>query len=217
LIGAWQGTLDLNGTQLRIVFKIARGPDGTLIGTLDSPDQGAKDIPMTIEAKKAPEVLFKVPTIGGSYEGKVESAGAKMSGQWKQGMAALPLQVERIDATKAAQATSRKANPESVEANKKTGGKLIGEWEGTLVAGAKLRLLFKIAESPEGGLLGSLDSLDQGASDIPITAISYDEPDIILEVKTIGGEFAGSLTNSQLTGSWQQAGRNFFLLLTKKE
>jgi hypothetical protein len=129
----------------------------------------------------------------------------------------LPLQLERIDATKAAQATLRKANPESVEANKKTGGKLIGEWEGTLIAGARLRLLFKITESPDGGLLGSLDSLDQGATDIPITAISYDEPDIIFEVKTIGGEFAGSLTNSQLTGSWQQGGRSFFLALSKTE
>src|SRR4051794_11636600 len=43
IVGLWQGTLDTGAIQLRVVFKIKAKPDGSLTGTLDSLDQGAKD------------------------------------------------------------------------------------------------------------------------------------------------------------------------------
>ena len=46
-MGFWQGTLDTGAIQLRVVFKIKAKPDGGLTGTLDSLDQGAKDIPLS--------------------------------------------------------------------------------------------------------------------------------------------------------------------------
>ncbi|HEX9935063.1 MAG TPA: hypothetical protein VGB38_07695 [bacterium] len=46
LEGSWQGTLNAGGAKLRIVFKIVRLEDGRWKTTLDSPDQGAKDIPV---------------------------------------------------------------------------------------------------------------------------------------------------------------------------
>jgi hypothetical protein len=49
--GFWQGTLNTGahpgGTRLRLVFKIHKQADGTLTGTLDRIDQGAKDIPLS--------------------------------------------------------------------------------------------------------------------------------------------------------------------------
>jgi hypothetical protein len=44
--GIWEGKLKVPGTELRIVFKISKNSDGTLTATLDSPDQGATDIPV---------------------------------------------------------------------------------------------------------------------------------------------------------------------------
>lgn len=45
--GIWQGSLKIFGTELRIVFKISKNSNGTLIATLDNPDQkyAIKEIP----------------------------------------------------------------------------------------------------------------------------------------------------------------------------
>jgi hypothetical protein len=49
---------------------------------------------------------------------------------------------------------------------------LAGNWKGALEVGqAKLRLLFKISRTPAGVLTAKLDSLDQGARDIPVETI----------------------------------------------
>lgn len=44
--GSWQGKLKLNGISLRLVFNISK-TDAGYTATMDSPDQGAKGIPMT--------------------------------------------------------------------------------------------------------------------------------------------------------------------------
>ena len=43
--GKWEGTLKAGLVKLRLVFNIQELQDGTLSATLDSPDQGATDIP----------------------------------------------------------------------------------------------------------------------------------------------------------------------------
>ena len=54
--GFWEGKLKVPGTELRIVFKISKNPDGTLTATMDSPDQGVTGIPVE-------EVIFKDNTL----------------------------------------------------------------------------------------------------------------------------------------------------------
>ena len=44
--GQWNGVLEVQGTQLRIVFNITKTATG-IAATMDSPDQGAKGIPTT--------------------------------------------------------------------------------------------------------------------------------------------------------------------------
>ena len=44
IVGSWIGTLTVPGAELRIVFHITEGEDGTLSATMDSPDQGATGI-----------------------------------------------------------------------------------------------------------------------------------------------------------------------------
>ncbi len=43
--GTWLGTLKVSGSSLGSSFVFRKGPDGTLSAVMDSPDQGAKDIP----------------------------------------------------------------------------------------------------------------------------------------------------------------------------
>src|SRR6185436_7400564 len=44
LQGVWKGTLNAGGVPLRLVVKISETSPGKFVGTLDSPDQGARNI-----------------------------------------------------------------------------------------------------------------------------------------------------------------------------
>lgn len=62
--GAWSGKLDVQGTKLSLVFHLDdENP------SVDSPDQGAKGIPIQIERKAAGKLLIRIPSLGASYEG----------------------------------------------------------------------------------------------------------------------------------------------------
>ena len=45
IIGSWAGELDIQGTKLPIIFNIKSSETG-FSATMDSPSQGAKDIPV---------------------------------------------------------------------------------------------------------------------------------------------------------------------------
>lgn len=62
--GTWSGKLDVQGTQLSLVFHL----DGEK-PTMDSPDQGAKGIPVQVTRTETGGITIQVPSIGASYEG----------------------------------------------------------------------------------------------------------------------------------------------------
>ena len=51
LEGTWNGTLDVNGAQMRLVLKMANQPDGTAAGTIVSLDGSGVEIPIAITQK----------------------------------------------------------------------------------------------------------------------------------------------------------------------
>lgn len=93
-----------------------------------------------------------------------------------------------------------------------------GTWQGTLEAGgAKLRLVLEITKSPEGTLRGNLDSLDQGAMDIPINSIVLNDTNLRIEIKVIESVYEGSLDKegTRVVGHWAQGGVKFPLTFTR--
>jgi RNA polymerase sigma factor (sigma-70 family) len=93
LPGHWQGTLDFKGLKLRSALNIARLPDGKFSCTMISLDQGGGSIPASTVQYAPPNVRLEWPTIGGSYNGKLENG--KISGTWRQGGQTIPLVFER--------------------------------------------------------------------------------------------------------------------------
>ena len=96
---------------------------------------------------------------------------------------------------------------------------LVGMWKGTLQAGPiHLRLVIKIDES-EDGLTGTLDSVDQGANDIPISKIKVAAENVTLTVKAVGGVFQAQFdeTHQKLTGTWHQGGGALPLVVERSE
>ena len=95
--GIWQGKLKVPGTELRVVFKISKNPDGTLTATLDSPDQGVTGIPVAEVIFEDNTLRLEVKSAGAVFEGKVSDDFLVIEGEWKQSGGVFPLTVKRVD------------------------------------------------------------------------------------------------------------------------
>jgi hypothetical protein len=93
LEGEWHGTLDANGTMLRLIVRLANGADEAT-GTLVSLDQGGVEIPITRVSQEGTRLELLVTTVGGSYQGELKEG--QIAGTWTQGQAALPLIFKRV-------------------------------------------------------------------------------------------------------------------------
>jgi uncharacterized protein len=94
--GIWEGALDTGAFKLRLLMKISRLPDGKLKGTLDSLDQGASDIPMSVVTFEAGKLHVEIKSIQASYDGTLNVDGTQLTGEFTQG-AKLPLDLKRIE------------------------------------------------------------------------------------------------------------------------
>ena len=93
LPGHWKGTLNVKTIKLHLVFNIAQLPDGSFATTMDSPDQGAKDIPATDTQYTAPNLKISWRALAGSFDGTFKNG--KLSGTWQQPGVSLPLALSR--------------------------------------------------------------------------------------------------------------------------
>ena len=82
--GTWSGKLDVQGTKLSLVFHLDKENP-----TADSPDQGAKGIPIQVERKAFGGITIKIPSLGASYEGLYTIQ--KIAGTFRQAGLSLPL------------------------------------------------------------------------------------------------------------------------------
>ena len=89
-----------------------------------------------------------------------------------------------------------------------------GQWNGALsIQGAEYRIVFHVTKG-EKRYDATMDSPDQNASGIPVTAVSFDYPNVKFEISNIGMIYEGTLSDNLITGLWKQAGRQFPLVLT---
>ena len=82
--GTWSGKLDVQGTKISVVFHLDEENP-----TIDSPDQGAKGIPIEVTRTATGSITIKVPSIGATYEGLWLIK--QIVGTFKQMGASLPL------------------------------------------------------------------------------------------------------------------------------
>ncbi len=216
--GNWLGTLEVGQVKLRVVFKISKNATGGLTAKMDSPDQGAKDIPVDVVTFKEKELHLEIKAVQGTYEGTLNATGKSATGKWKQGPNSLPLNLVKGSGTDTA-GEAEKLSPADAAANKQAAQKIAGTWNGTLVAGAaSFRLRLNFAKSATGTATGTLDSLDQGANGIPLNTITHKEGKIRFEARGMGVVYEGTLAadGSMLAGQWQQAGQSLPMSFKKE-
>lgn len=110
ITGSWQGELDVQGMKLPLVFHIKK--DGEkLISTLDSPKQGATNIPVNTTSFTADQLALELPALGISYSGKVTNES--INGTFKQGGMELPLILSKIKGDGLAPKLNRPQTPKA--------------------------------------------------------------------------------------------------------
>lgn len=92
ITGTWYGFLELPGGKLRIVFHISE-KEGVYHTTMDSPDQGAKDIPTAGTTLKNADLDIQIPNLKAKYAGTV--SGTEIKGTFTQFNSPLPLNLSR--------------------------------------------------------------------------------------------------------------------------
>lgn len=81
--GSWLGSLSTNGITLRLVYNIKLNDKDSLVASMDSPDQGAKNIPMGQVILKDHNLIIKAPLLAGEYNGTV-TGDSTIDGIWTQ-------------------------------------------------------------------------------------------------------------------------------------
>lgn len=101
---------------------------------------------------------------------------------------------------------------------------LIGDWQGTLdrldvtaeehvalfLTGKSrgLRLVFHITKTKDG-YASMIDSLDQGAKEIPTETTVLDGNNLLITSPIIGAEFRATILGDKIIGTWSQYGDEF--------
>jgi hypothetical protein len=97
---------------------------------------------------------------------------------------------------------------------------LMGYWGGALSSGGTKVLSsgLRFAPAPCGQVYVTLDSPDQGANNLPITAISLVGDSLHFEMSYLGGAFHGTVSadREHISGTWTQSGNVLDLALTKE-
>jgi fermentation-respiration switch protein FrsA (DUF1100 family) len=95
ITGDWNALLNVSGQELPLVFHISETDTG-YSGTLDSPKQGAMDLPMSLVTYADTALHVELSQLGISYDGTLD--GAEVTGTFKQGGIEIPLNLSRGEA-----------------------------------------------------------------------------------------------------------------------
>jgi len=95
ITGNWEGNLDVQGTELPLIFHINRDSAGKYQATFDSPKQKAYNLSCSDVLVNGDSVIIMVQMLKGSYLGKLDAVKKQLTGTWNQGSATLPLNLKK--------------------------------------------------------------------------------------------------------------------------
>ena len=95
------------------------------------------------------------------------------------------------------------------------GQEITGQWNGVLkVQGIQLRIVFNIAKTDKG-YSSTMDSPDQGAKGIPVTATTFENSRFRIDMANLRIEYNGELKDKKIVGIFKQNGMEFPMDLTR--
>ena len=91
--GVWTGKLNAGTQTLTIVIHVNHDANGNATSSLDSPDQGAKDIPAKVDYSSSDSIAISIVKLGASFKGRLN--GEEINGEFSQMGYNFPLNLKR--------------------------------------------------------------------------------------------------------------------------
>jgi hypothetical protein len=198
--GCWVGTVGSGQQLARAVMRL--DPSGGWTGTMSVMGR-------TMRVDTLRGVVVRSDSATFAYgAGERETAVAvalgaddRLSGTLTRGETTQPLALGRSD-----------GSPDPARA-------LLGYWTGALLSGGSpvLRAGLRFATAPCGQVYLTFDSPDQGATGLPITALSLVGDSLRFEMQYVDGAFRGTVSadKTKIAGTWTQSGTTLELELAK--
>jgi uncharacterized protein len=98
LSGSWLGKISAGAVDLRVIFNISIVSKDSLVATLDSPDQGAKNIKLGAVTYAGEKLKISAPLLLAEYNGTVKN-DTVIEGTWKQSGNTMPLNLKKLRKT----------------------------------------------------------------------------------------------------------------------
>jgi len=95
--GLWQSALEAHGMRLRLQLHVSHDTEDQLVAALDSLDQEVSGLPAINVLLKEASFHFEIPAVTGVFDGTLNAAKNKLSGNWSQTGAEEKLEFERSD------------------------------------------------------------------------------------------------------------------------
>jgi len=192
--GPWNGSL--NG--MTLVIRVEQEGDRYL-AFMDSPDQGAANIPIGEMAIAGDTLTFAITAGNASYSGDIGVDG--ISGTWTQAGSSNPLTLQR---------GAYIANADVPAATRE---RLSGIWRGTVNS---TELIFQFADSGAAGFSATIAIPSLGAGPMPLSDISLEDNALSFTVSRIQANFAGTLDDGHISGDWTRSGNTNSLSLDRE-
>ena len=93
--GSWLGTVSVGANGIRMVFNLKLNDKDSLVATADSPDQGAKGIPMGRVILNGDKLTILAPLLLGDYKGTLRN-DTTVDGTWTQRGLSYPLIIKKL-------------------------------------------------------------------------------------------------------------------------
>jgi uncharacterized protein len=95
LPGSWLGKIAVSTTEIRLVFNIKLNDRDSLVATADSPDQGAKNLPLGQVILNDDKLTIKAPLLKSEYKGTIIN-DTTINGTWSQSGGNYPLNIMKL-------------------------------------------------------------------------------------------------------------------------
>ena len=204
LAGHWNGSVEVGKFKLRILLKIVKEADGHLTATMDVIDQGARDLPIAALLFNDPDVRLEFDQFGAAFNGALSADRNEIKGAIDEGPGGKPITL----IFKRAPENTQPEPPKSYTFGPGEAHDFRGYWKTTVkpTPDLALRIGLKIGRKPDGTFEALMDSLDQGAKDIPASVLTVTERKIKLEWQASQLVFEAELDapGDKLAGNWKQ-------------
>jgi hypothetical protein len=196
ITGDWQGPLTLPRGELRVVVHVSKGPDGSLKGIMDSPDQAIVGAPLDSISVEGSKVNFTLNAAKGSFTGAMKGNGS-IAGTWTQGTPPQKMQLVLAKTTTPIKTQHDAAPPSDID----------GTWAATLEGEeeGKVHLTFHIKNTADG-LIVTTDSPEMHIQGWPATSVTRKGSTLKVGLKQINAKFEGKLNKSldAMSGGWME-------------